>query len=756
MNNRLEAMRQSIRNGDHKVRRGQTQVDLVSECEREDLSWVRRSARLTRRMCEAETVRIAPDERIVFTRTIQGVPTLYSPSDWNHLTGHRKLHELGPISNICADWETVLSQGLLGRRDVAQAARETRASDPAAVEFLDCAMEAIDAVLALADRYAQGAREKGRQDVADMLERVPARRPRSFHEALQSLRLCHAVLWMSGHYHCGLGRFDQYMWPYLKADLEAGCLDESEAEDLLAEFFISLNKDSDLYPGVQQGDNGQSLMLGGVRRDGSSGVNPLTWMALRAALNVSMIDPKINLRVTPETDLELLELAAKLTRRGLGFPQYSNDAVVIPGLVKHGYDLEDARDYTVAACWEYIIPGKGMEVVNIGAVSFPAAVHKGVVDALDKGESFERVLACAAEDIDAQVTSLADAYRRLLLPPAPYYSVLMEGCLESGRDLSYGLKYNNFGIHGAASSSAADALAAVRQTVFERKTIPSCDLLQALDHDFQGFESLQKELKEDAPKVGNNEDSADGFLVWLFEQLARACESYGDNGRGGILRPGSGSAMYYVWLTKGHRGMSEPVVGATADGRRRGEFFSANLAPSPGVTVRGPISVLQTYAKLNYARVCNGGPITIELADSVFRDDGAIRRVAMLIRAFAQIGCQQLQLNTLNVKTLLDAKRHPERHKNLIVRVWGWSGYFCELAPEYQDHIVERHVYALGEPGIIANGKETPCHESNVRIAPADGQHPVPRCIVQQPSGEDHRQQQGRQSHHALHDRRLS
>lgn len=705
MNSRLETMRRSVRNGDHKPLRRRPPVDILAECECEGLSWVRRSARLTRRMCEAEQVVIAPDERIVFTRTIERAPSLYSSADWKVLTANRKLHELGPISNVCADWEMVLSQGLLGRRAIAQSTREKLAHDPAAVEFLDCAVETIDAVLALADRYAQAARQMGRQDVADILERVPARRLRSFHEALQSLRLCHAVLWMSGHYHCGLGRFDQYLWPYLKADFEAGHLDEPQAQELLDEFFIALNKDSDLYPGVQQGDNGQSLMLGGVRRDGSCAVNPLTFMVLRAALDVSMIDPKINLRVTPETDLELLELAARLTRRGLGFPQYSNDAVVIPGLVSHGYSLEDARDYTVAACWEYVIAGKGMEVVNIGAVSFPAAVHRGIVQGLGEKGSFEQILAGTARDIDAQVNSLADAYRSLLLPPAPYYSVLMDGCLESGRDLSQGLRYNNYGVHGAASSNAADALASVRRAVFEDKTVRRDDLLRALDSDFQGFESVQNELKANGPKVGNNEDSADALLVWLFEQLARACESYGDNGRGGLLRPGSGSAMYYVWLARGHPGMSEPVVGATADGRRRGEFFSANLAPSPGVRVRGPISVLQTYSKLDYGRICNGGPITIELTDSVFRDEVGVRDVALLIQAFARIGCQQLQLNTLNIETLQDAKRHPERHRNLIVRVWGWSGYFCELAPEYQDHIVQRHLYALGEPGICDKGR---------------------------------------------------
>jgi formate C-acetyltransferase len=153
--------------------------------------------------------------------------------------------------------------------------------------------------------------------------------------------------------------------------------------------------------------------------------------------------------------------------------------------------------------------------------------------------------------------------------------------------------------------------------------------------------------------------------------------------------------MYYIWLASGHEGMREPVVEATADGRMRGEPFSANLAPSPGVRVRGPISTLQSFSKIEFRRICNGGPITMELSDSVFRDSGSIRKVAMLVRIFAQLGCQQLQLNSLNVETLLDAKSHPEKHKNLIVRVWGWSGYFCELAPEYQDHIIARSLYQL-------------------------------------------------------------
>ena len=501
------------------------------------------------------------------------------------------------------------------------------------------------------------------------------------------------MLWLSGHYHVGLGRFDQYMWPFLAADLQAGRLTLECAEELLAEFFISLNKDSDLYPGVQQGDNGQSLTLGGVTPGGDPAVNELTRMVLRVSRDLSLIDPKINLRISAHTDLDLLTLATELTRMGLGFPQYSNDDVVIPALVSHGYSIEDARDYVVAACWEFIIPGRGMEVVNIGAVSFPAAVDQAIRTGLTAQDDFERILQRVSDNIAGQVRQLGEDYSRLLLPPAPYYSVFMHGCLEQGRDLSDGLKYNNFGIHGACAANAADALAAVKQFVFDEGSVSPGELLSALEANFTGFEPLRRRLAEEGAKVGNNDATADKLLVMLFDDLAAACESYGRTPRGGILRPGTGSAMYYIWLAAGHSGMREPLVSATADGRHQGEPFSANLSPSLGARVRGPISMLQSFSKIDYQRIYNGGPITMELSDSVFRNPESIRKTAMLVRTFAQLGCQQLQLNSINVETLLDAKAHPEKHKNLIVRVWGWSGYFCELAPEYQDQIIARHYF---------------------------------------------------------------
>jgi formate C-acetyltransferase len=676
MNVRLEELKIRARDGAYQSRQTELPAAPFETPDYAALSPVRKIARGMSIVCAAQQPALTPDERIVFTRTVGKLPP-------NETAG-----------NICAAWDMALGQGLLARRCSALEARERFGEDAAAADFLEACVETIDAVLDMTARYAAEARQQGMDEIAAILERVPALPPRTFHEALQSLKILHSSLWLSGAHHVGLGRLDQYLWPYLKADLDAGRLTTEQAEELLAEFFISLNKDSHLYPGVQQGDDGQSLMLGGMTRDGHDAVNPLTWMVLRASCDVNMIDPKINLRVNGDTDPALLKEAARLTKRGLGFPQYANDDVEIDALIAHGYAPEDARDYTVAACWEFIISGRAIDVVNVGACSFPAAVDKAIRDGLAEGDSFDGILGRTRAAIGELVAHLVEYGKTMRFAPSPFYSVLLNDCLENGRDCTDGgVKYSNSGLHGAGSANAVDALAAVRKLVFEDKSVTAREFLDALESDFKDREDLRARLITGTPKVGNNDDCVDGLLATLFDYFAEACEAVKDNGHGGIVRPGSGSAMYYLWLARGEGSDREPVVHATADGRHDGDLFSASLAPSPGISVRGPISVLQSFSKIDYHRICNGGPITLELSDTVFRDDEGLTKVASLVRTFVHLGCQQLQLNTLNPAILRDAQAHPERHRNLIVRVWGWSGYFCELDKVYQDHIIARHVY---------------------------------------------------------------
>ena len=487
-------------------------------------------------------------------------------------------------------------------------------------------------------------------------------------------------MWCEGDYHNTLGRFDQYMAPYLQADLDAGRETEESALALVEAFFLACNRDSDLYPGMQQGDNGQSVVLGGKTPDGKDGFNLLSKLCLKACEELRLIDPKINLRVCRETPLEIYEMGTRLTKLGLGFPQYENDDVAIPALTALGYDEKDARDYAMAACWEFIIPGKGMEIPNIGALPFANVVDSVLRERLAQCADMDALLAAVRERIFASVRETLDERRGLYVIPSPYLSLFFEGCLEGERDISLGCKYNNWGLHGTGLAPAADMLAAVRQVIFEEKQSPET-LLAAMDANFEGFDALHDELARRCPKMGNNDDRADAYAVKLLAMFADAVQGL-RNERGGVIRCGTGSAMYYIFHAN--------ELGATADGRKKGTPLPANYAPSLNVRLNGPVSLIQSFTKPDLKRCLNGGPLTIEFSDSVFRSDEAIAKVAQLVRSFVLLGGHQLQLNTVNRERMLDAQKHPENYRNLIVRVWGWSGYFVDLDKCYQDHIIAR------------------------------------------------------------------
>lgn len=629
--------------------------EISMAVQKPELSLSTRSALRLKLFLEEEEIICVPGERIPCWRTLISFPDIYAVGEKERLmTGHY-IHEQGRVCNISSDWEGVLRDGLLLRREKGNQ---------------DMQMT-IDAVIAYADRY--------KMDALSYAMRYGAR---NYLEALQMFRVLHFALWASNVYHNTVGRFDQYMYPFLKKDLQEGVLTSEEALSLTEEFFLSFNRDSDLYTGMQQGDNGQSLMLGGCDRKGKCAVNELTYICLRASLHNRKIDPKINLRVSSDTPMDLFELGTELTKQGLGFPQYANDDVVIPALVDMGYALEDARNYTVAACWEFIIPGVAMDIPNIGAVSHAKVVSDVIREKLDGCESFIELM----EYVRAAEIKAADALEAQLKPlwiePAPYQSVLMS---DYSRDISEGAYYNNYGIHGTGFAAAVDQLAAVKKFVFEEKRLSPKELLCALDANYAGYEVLQNMLRSEGPKLGRDESCVE-ILEWLMNTFADAWKDR-MNERGGCFRVGTGSAMYYLWHAD--------ELGATADGRAIGEALSANFSPSLMVRDAGPLSVISAMARPALKRVCNGGPLTLELHDTVFKNAEGSRKVAQLVRSFILLGGHQIQLNAVSRETLLDAQKAPEAHQNLIVRVWGWSGHFIQLDKAYQDQIIERTSYTM-------------------------------------------------------------
>lgn len=623
--------------------------------------------RMTRRfelLTSLETPVLLPEERICFLRTVAHIPDCFTKDEWEEIKRTHYIHELGYMSNLSPDYERAISVGLLEMRKGADAYGKRM----------------IDAILELTDRYRAEAEKQGKTELAAVLKRVPRYGAASFYEALQCFRILHYSLWLEGNYHITVGRFDQYMYPYLKADMEKGLYTEETALELLEDFFLSFNKDSDLYPGVQQGDNGQSMVLGGMDADGNEGFNLLSKLCLRASGNLLLIDPKINLRVGKETPLAVYEMGSELTKAGLGFPQYSNDDIVIDGLLRLGYDLQDARDYVVAACWEFIIPKVGADVANIGALSFPKVIDTCLHRDLEGCADFAAFADAVKAEIKAECDRICNSIQNLWFVPSPFMNLLMDGGVYDGA------KYNNFGIHGTGIATGADSLAAIAKYVFQEQAVAKQDLIAAVDSNFETHSELLPLLRFEAPKMGNDDDAADGMAVLLLDAFAQSLTGR-TNCRGGRFRAGTGSAMYYLWHAN--------EIGASPDGRRAGEPFGTNFSASLFARIKGPVSVIKSFTKPHFQNAVNGGPLTLEFASSMFEGTESVKKVAALVKAYMDRGGHQLQLNAVNTKRMEDAQRHPENHRQLVVRIWGWSAYFVELDKEYQDHVMRRQQYEV-------------------------------------------------------------
>ena len=637
---------------------------LAEEYSARGLSPIERMADRFERLCNEEKAVILDGEQIVFLRTVKNLPAIFTEAEWNDIKAKHYIHELGFMSNLSPNYYGTIASGLLAKRDSAD----------------EYGKKAIDNIIKLSDKYLEEAKKQGRADLVEILTQVPRYPARNFREALQFFRILHYSLWLEGNYHNTIGRFDRYMYPYLEKDVAEGIYTEETALELLEDFFLSFNKDSDIYVGIQQGDNGQSMMLGGIDEAGNDIFNLLSRLCLKASYNNKMIDPKINLRVSKDTPAERFTEATMLTKAGLGFPQYSNDDVVIPALEKLGYSHNDAVNYTVAACWEFIIPSVGADVANIGALSYPKiidiALRKSLLDAQNYDEFFQVV----KSEIQKECDSICDNIKDLWFIPSPFMNVLMD-C-----DIYEGGKYNNFGIHGTGIATAADSLAAIKKYVFVEKTLDKQALINAVDSNFENTPELLHKLRFEAPKLGNNDDFVDSIATDLLDAFAAALNGK-TNCRGGIFRAGTGSAMYYLWHAN--------EIGASPDGRREKEAFGTNYSISLFANVKGPVSVVASMTKQHFENAMNGGPLTLEFHSSVFSEEDGVEKVGMLVRTFINRGGHQLQLNMVNTDTLLDAQKCPEKYRRLVVRIWGWSAYFVELDKEYQDHVIKRQMYTI-------------------------------------------------------------
>jgi formate C-acetyltransferase len=662
--------------------------NLAENFAREGLCDLDRATERLLYVLQEEKPVIFPFEKIAFLRTVPTIPELFTKEEMQEFPKKHRIHEKGDVCNINVDYHKLLYVGfdkmkkeLLQRIEKFDLHKEHEKS-----YYLTQQIRILEAIQKLADKYRQLAEDEGNTLVAQSLATVPAKAPQNWLEALQFFRIIHFVMWCGRNYHNTLGRFDQYMFSFFQKDLQAGIYTRESALELLEEFFISFNRDSDLYPGMQQGDNGQSLVLGGLNPDGTDSYNLLSELCMEASYDLKIIDPKINLRVNDKTPDSTYFLGTRLTKQGLGFPQYSNDEVVIPGLIKLGYAPSDAYNYVVAACWEFIIPGKAMDIPNIDAFSFAGAMEKATLEHLADCADYQEYAGYVEENIYSQVKEICENTKGLYFFPAPFLSLMMEGCEEAGRDVSFSCIYNNYGIHGTGIATAADSMACIKKYIYEQNSISKEKLLSAIESDYKNDQLLCNKLRYDSPKMGNDDDFVDMIACRLLDVFSDSVKGL-KNDRGGIFRVGTGSAMYYIWHSKD--------LSATPDGRHKGEGIPANFSPSLFCHVRGPVSIIKSFSKENLQNVINGGPLTLELHDTVFKTPESIQKVAVLVKSYMDMGGHQLQINSVNKEELLEAQKHPEKYRNLIVRVWGWSGYFVELDTCYQDHIIHRMELSL-------------------------------------------------------------
>jgi formate C-acetyltransferase len=340
-----------------------------------------------------------------------------------------------------------------------------------------------------------------------------------------------------------------------------------------------------------------------------------------------------------------------------------------------GYAPEDAVNYVVAACWEFIIPGVGDDIANVCGLNLPLAVDR-VIRRSREEDGFDALLDGIRRELREECDRIAARVQNIYFIPSPFMDLLRRG-----------RKYQNFGVHGCGVSSAADALAAVKKHVFEDKTLTLSRLVAAMDENFASEPALLHRLRYESPKMGCEGGERAAEMSKLLLSAFSDALAGRTNCLGGRWRAGTGTAMFYLWHAA--------EMGATADGRLAGEPFGTNFSPTLFARTEGPVTVIDHFTAADMQKTLNGGPLTLEFASSMFAEEDSIRKLAMLIKYFISRRGHQLQLNAVNPDRMREAQRNPDAYRQLVVRIWGWSAYFVELDKPFQDHVIARQEYTL-------------------------------------------------------------
>ncbi len=595
--------------------------------------------------------------------------------------------------HIAWAWDTILREGTEGIKKRCELGL-IRNRDEKSREFLSGVLILVDALEKWNDKHVAELEKLGMTELADICRRVPKYPARSFREAVQSFFMQYIVV-MRENPHGGNspGRLDYYLWPYLEADIKAGKCTLDDAREIIDELFLRIDER------IHKSDGWvEALAIGGSFPNGTSAINPLTYIMIEEVMKFDITHPSVYVRFPKDVPDDFVKLCAKYIKDGGNRAQILSDESITRALVQNGVPYNDAVDYFCGGCMEIGVQGKTADYLWVGMQNILKFVELSVTGGycLKTGAKLENYRAKGLEkygDFESFYADLIDEYRRITntmfawqdkmgeraetVRPAYLISSMIADCIHAGRNMhGGGAKYYDYGVSVIGFANAADSLFAIKKAVFEEKICTAGELVAALKANFEGYEELRARLIK-LPKYGQDDPEADAFTSRLVSDVHGVYRNYvnrfGGNGKLVILT--------FVWAPR-----CGAILGASADGRLAGRVVAQGVTPQGSSMSCGITSAINSCTSLPF-EVFAGGASTMWDLDESFASTEIIEA---LLRSFFEGGGQIFQGNTTDVAELIKAKEHPEEFYNLIVRVGGYSARFISLTPELQDEVINR------------------------------------------------------------------
>ena len=639
-------------------------------------------------VAENVPLRILPGELIVGSATlIEGaesrVPVL---KEWG-------------VNHTTFQFERILNIGYDGIREEIRERLASGTLDERGRDMNEAALITLDAAdiwqkrnIGLLEQMRDGEETvEGRkfyQVIIDTLEQVPDRAPRSFREAVQSLWSMYCFNRLMGNWS-GVGRIDKMLGPYLKEDLRKGVLTLDEAREILAHFWIKGTEWIGYHINSGDAQFYQNIILGGIDKDGREVTNEVTYLVLDIVEELHISDWPVAVRLGDKTPEKLFRRVAEVQRFGGGIVSVYSENVVIDALVKFGYPLDEAREFTNDGCWEAIIPGKTYFLYTpndmVEVLGRTLHLYDGqdpAVDYPDFESLYSAFRANLHRDIDDLQGRFDHSHGNLDWLPNTLASIFVEGCLEKGRNYwTRGPKYIMEGIHYGGVSDTANSLLVLKKLVYEDKFLTLNEFLDILRSNWEGSEGLRRTIQNRFDFYGNDNAEADAMMCRVFDDYTAIVGEVKE--RDGIKRPCGISTFgrEVDWRMKRR---------ATPEGSRIGDILATNCSPTPGSDRKGPTSALNSYCKLDFTNSPSGATLELKILPSSVKGENGIKALVGLMKTFREKRGFYMHVDVVDTATLIDAQRHPEKYPNLPVRVSGWSARFTTLCKEWQDMIIQR------------------------------------------------------------------